>query len=166
MAIIDAILAEIDLEAKTTRRMLERVPEAKFGWKPHEKSMTLGYLAMHVAAMPGFFGHLATLDGFDAANFKPMVVPDTTAELLAVFDKSISDAKKSLAVLDDTKLMQPWTFSNQGKAMMTLPRVGLIRSILCNHLYHHRGQLSVYLRLLNIPVPPIYGPSADENPFG
>ena len=94
-----------------------------------------------------------------------MVAPDTTAELIAIFDKSIADAKKSLASLDDAKLLDPWTFSNQGKAMMTLPRIGLIRSILCNHLYHHRGQLSVYIRLLDIPVPPIYGPSADENPF-
>jgi uncharacterized damage-inducible protein DinB len=165
MPIIDSILAELDLEGKTARRVLERVPEGKFGWKPHAKSMTLGYLAMHLATIPGFFGRLATLDGFDAANFAPPVIPDTTAALVAVFDTSMADARKFLSTLDDGKLMAPWTFSRSGTTLMTLPRIGLIRSILCNHFYHHRGQLSVYLRLLDIPVPSIYGPSADENPF-
>jgi uncharacterized damage-inducible protein DinB len=165
MPIIDSILAELDTESKSTRRVLERIPESKFGWKPHEKSMTLGYLAMHVATIPGFFGKLATQDGFDAANFTPMAVPATTAELVAAFDSSMADARKFLSSLEDAKLMAPWTFSHGGKTLMTLPRIGLIRGILCSHLYHHRGQLSVYLRLLDIPVPSIYGPSADENPF-
>jgi uncharacterized damage-inducible protein DinB len=109
--------------------------------------------------------HLATQDGFDAANFTPLAVPNTTAELVAVFDASMADARRFLSSLDDSNLMAPWTFSNGGKTLMTLPRIGLIRSILCNHFYHHRGQLSVYLGLLEIPVPSIYGPSADENPF-
>jgi uncharacterized damage-inducible protein DinB len=165
MPIIDSILAELDLEAKVTRRMLERLPESRFGWKPHDKSMTLGYLAVHTATIPGSFGRLATLDGYDTASFTPLAVPNTTAELVAIFDTSMADARKFLSSLDDGKLMAPWTFSDRGKALMTLPRIGLIRSILCNHFYHHRGQLSVYLRLLDIPVPSIYGPSADENPF-
>jgi len=165
MPIIDSILAELEMESNTTRRVLERVPEGKFGWKPHDKSMTLGYLATHVATIPGSFAELATQDGFDAANFTPLAVPNTTAELIAVFDKSLADAKQCLSSLDDAKLMAPWTFSKGGKVLMTFPRIGLIRNILCNHLYHHRGQLSVYLRLLDVPVPSIYGPSADENPF-
>jgi uncharacterized damage-inducible protein DinB len=165
MSIIDSILAELDLEAQCTRRVLERIPESKFGWKPHDKSMTLGYLAMHTATIPGFFGRLATQDGYDTANFKPLEVPNTTAELVAVFDTSMADAKYFLSTMDDSKLMDPWTFSKEGKSLITLPRIGLIRSILCNHFYHHRGQLSVYIRLLDIQVPSIYGPSADENPF-
>jgi uncharacterized damage-inducible protein DinB len=165
MPIIDSILAELDQEAISTRRVLERLPEGKFGWKPHDKSMTLGNLAVHTATIPGAFAQMATLDGFDAANFKPREIPATTAELVAIFDASMADAKRHLSTLDDSKLMAPWTFSNGSKTLMTLPRIGLIRSILCNHFYHHRGQLSVYLRLLDIPVPSIYGPSADENPF-
>jgi uncharacterized damage-inducible protein DinB len=165
MPIIDSILAELETESKATRRMLERIPENRLGWKPHEKSMTLGFLAMHVASMPGYFSRLVALDGFDVTNFTPLKVPDTAGELVAIFDTSMADARKFLSSLDDAKLMAPWTFSNAGKTMMTLPRIGLIRSMLCNHYYHHRGQLSVYLRLLDIPVPSIYGPSADENPF-
>jgi uncharacterized damage-inducible protein DinB len=165
MPIIDSILEELDQEAKSTRRLLERIPESKFGWKPHEKSMTLGDLAMHVATIPGFFGRLATQDGFDAANFRPMAVPGTTPELVAIFDAGMADAKKHLSSLGDDKLMAPWSFMNGGKVLVTLPRISLIRSLLCNHYYHHRGQLSVYARLLGIPVPSIYGPSADENPF-
>ncbi len=165
MPIIDSILAELDQEAKTTRRLLERLPEGKFGWKPHEKSMTLGDLALHVATIPGFFARLAIQDGYDAANFRPLTVPPTTAELVAVFDAGMADVRKHLPALGDDKLMAPWSFMNGGKTMITLPRIGLIRSILCNHYYHHRGQLSVYARLLDIPVPSIYGPSADENPF-
>ncbi len=165
MPIIDSILAELDQEAKPTRRLLERIPEGKFGWKPHEKSMTLGDLALHVATIPGFFGKVATQDSFDAANFKRRTPPKSTAELVAVFDEGMAEARKHLSTLGDKELMAPWTFFNGGKVLVTLPRVGLIRSILCNHYYHHRGQLSVYARLRDIPVPSIYGPSADENPF-
>jgi uncharacterized damage-inducible protein DinB len=165
VSIIDSILAELNQEANSARRLLERAPESKFGWKPHDKSMTLGNLAVHVATIPGLFGRLATQDGFDAANFKPMPVPNTTAELVGIFDASMADAKKYLSTLDDSMLMAPWSFKNGEKTIMTLPRIGLIRSILCNHFYHHRGQLSVYFRLLDVPIPSIYGPSADENPF-
>ncbi len=165
MPIIDSILAELDQEAKATRRLLERMPEGKFGWKPHEKSMTLGDLALHVATIPGFFGKVAIQDSFDAANFKRVTPPQTTAELVAIFDDGMAEARKHLSTLGDEALMAPWTFFNGGKALVTLPRIGLIRGILCNHYYHHRGQLSVYARLLDIPVPSIYGPSADENPF-
>lgn len=165
MPIVDSILAELDQEAKSTRRLLERLPESQFGWKPHEKSMNLGTLALHVASIPGIFGKLALEDGFDAANFKPTPVPGTTAELVDIFDANMADAKKNLATLDDVKLMAPWSFTNEGKVLLTVPRIGLIRSILCNHWYHHRGQLTVYARLLGVPLPSIYGPSADENPF-
>ena len=166
MPIIDSILMETDIENKTTRRVLERVPSDKLGWKPHAKSMSLGELAIHVATVPGGIAHLATLDGFDIVNFKMPAIPATSAEIVAAFDQSVADSKAALATLDDAKLMAPWTFSRNGTVIMTMPRIGLIRSIMCNHLYHHRGQLSVYLRLLDVPVPSIYGPSADENPFG
>ncbi len=165
MPIIDSILAELDQEAKSTRRLLERIPQSKFGWKPHDKSMTLGDLAMHVATIPGFIGSLATQEGFDVANFKPMKAPNTTAELVAIFDEGMKNARKNLSSLGDDQLMAPWSFVHGERELVTLPRIALIRSILCNHHYHHRGQLSVYARLLDVPVPSIYGPSADENPF-
>ena len=165
MPMIDPLLAELAMEAETTRRVLERVPDDKMSWKPHPKSMSLGGLAMHVATTTGGVSQMALKDGFDIAEFKPVPEARNNAELMAAFDKSIADARTALSSLDDAKLMAPWNFSNNGKVMMTFPRIGLIRQIALNHLYHHRGQLSVYLRLLDIPVPSIYGPTADENPF-
>ena len=166
MPLLDSILMELDVEAKTTRRVLDRVPSDKLGWKPHAKSMSLGQLAMHIATLPGGIARMATLDGFDVANFALPPVPDTTAEIVAAYDASVAGAKETLPTMDDATLMSSWTLSKGGQAIMTMPRISLLRTIMCNHLYHHRGQLSVYLRLLDVPVPSIYGPSADENPFG
>ena len=162
---INAIVQEFEQEAKTTRRVLERVPTDKLAWQPHAKSMSLGKLAMHIAAAPGFISTWPLKDSFEFSG-DPTPAVTSTAEILAAHDKSVADAKANLQRLGDAGLGQMWTASAGGKKLMTMPKAALVRSILLNHIYHHRGQLSVYLRLLDVPVPSIYGPSADENPFG
>ncbi|MGA9626287.1 MAG: DinB family protein [Bryobacteraceae bacterium] len=165
MPIADMLISELEREAKTTRRVLERVPDDKLTWKPHVKSMTLGRLALHVATIPGSISGMARLDSYDVANFSEPPAVESTAAILAAFDRSVAQAKADLAATDDAAMMKDWSFNMGGNPIMTVPRIGVYRSILLNHLYHHRGQLTVYLRLLDVPVPSIYGPSADENPF-
>lgn len=164
--IADSLLQELEQEAGTTRRVLERVPEDKLAWQPHEKSMTLGRLAHHVATTPGDIAGIAAVDEFDFGNFSGSKESTTSAELLAAHEASIQKAKDFLESMDDASAMATWKATMQGKDLMALPRVGVVRNIMLNHWIHHRGQLSVYLRLLDVPVPSIYGPSADENPFG
>jgi uncharacterized damage-inducible protein DinB len=158
---------EIAQEAATTRRVLERVPSDKLAWKPHPKSMSLGQLAMHVATIPGGIAKLAQVDEFELnpANFDP---PEAKSkdEILAALDGSVQAAQDYLRGVSESDAAGTWRLVSQGKELMAMPRVGLLRSIMLNHWYHHRGQLSVYLRLLEVPVPVIYGRSADENPFG
>ncbi len=165
MPIADMLISELEREAKTTRRVLERVPDDKLTWKPHVKSMTLGRLAQHVATIPGNMSGMARLDSFDVEKFSEPPALESTAAILAAFDASVAQAKADLAATGDAAMMKDWSFNMGGHPIMTVPRIGVYRSILLNHLYHHRGQLTVYLRLLNVPVPSIYGPSADENPF-
>ena len=166
MRLIDPLIMEMDREASSTRKMLERVPDGKLAWAPHPKSMTLGKLALHVATLPGWAETLKD-DGFnigvDARPIPP--IPENAAGLVAIFDKSIADAKAALNALDDARAMGLWTLSMKGKPVFSMPRVAAVRSIMLNHSVHHRGQLSVYLRLLDVPIPGMYGPSADENPF-
>ena len=164
MRIIDTILMELEQEAQTTRKLLERVPGDKLGWRPHARSWSLGQLALHVVQLPAVLATMATVDAFE--------VPQATQEearscqqLLDASDQGLATAKDILTKMDDKRLMEPWHVQLRGKTVMTFPRLGLLRTFLLNHYYHHRGQLSVYLRLLDIPVPSIYGPSADENPF-
>jgi uncharacterized damage-inducible protein DinB len=165
MAIKDALLPEYDHELATTRRLLERVPDAELGWRPHVKSFTLGELAGHVANIPFWCTttvqttvlDLDTLG--DAAKIK---APESTAAMLAAFDKSVAEARNALAGCGDSEMMAPWTLKAGGQEIFTLPKVAAIRSFVMNHLIHHRGQLSVYLRLKDVPLPPIYGPTADE----
>jgi len=165
MAIVDAIVMEMEQEAKTTRRVLERIPDDKLGWKPHAKSMTLGQLAMHIAGGQKQIAKMANEDVWEVGNF---TVPEAKNrnELLETLEEGTGSAKEALRKMDDAKLMSTWTLKKNGKTIMAVPRIGLIRSVMMNHFYHHRGQLSVYLRMLDVPVPSIYGPSADENPFG
>ena len=163
MPLADMFIRELELEAKTTRRVLERVPDGKLTWKPHVKSMSLRQLAQHVATIPGSVSGMARLDSFDVEKFTEPPALEGTAAILAAFDASV--AQTNLAATDDAAMMKNWSFNMGGKPIMTIPRIGVYRSILLNHLYHHRGQLTVYLRLLDVPVPSIYGPSADENPF-
>ena len=164
MAIVDSILMEMDQEAKTTQRVFERIPEDKLAWKPHAKSYSLGQLALHIARGQGFLADAVSKDTFEIGS---MVQPEpqNKKEILDTFAQSTAHAKETLAKLDDARMMATWTATRGGKVLMSTPRIGFIRAIVLNHFYHHRGQLSVYLRLLDVPVPSIYGPSADENPF-
>jgi uncharacterized damage-inducible protein DinB len=164
MRIADSILMELDQEAQTTKRVLDRIPEDKLGWKPHPKSFSLGQLALHIAAAPGSIAEAVVPDTMEVPNFaRPE--PKCRQEVLDAFSKSLESAKDTLRKMDDAQLLSTWSLTRNGKVLMSVPKVGFIRSIMMNHIYHHRGQLSLYLRLLNVPVPSIYGPSADENPF-
>lgn len=161
-----ALANELEREAGSTRRLLERVPADRLDWQPHPKSMTLGQLALHLASIPGNISRLAGLDGFDAstANFTPASPPDAEA-LLATLESSLADARSFLGGLDEEAAAAPWRLSAGEREVFTLPRAEVVRTLMLNHWYHHRGQLAVYLRLLDVPVPVVYGRSADENPF-
>jgi uncharacterized damage-inducible protein DinB len=164
---IAAILGELEAENATTRRVLERVPNDKLSWKPHPKSMSLGELALHVASSPGYIAEnwacKETVD-FGAGGGKTPV-PTSTEEILAAHEESVNKTKNALAQIGDAGLGQQWTATMNGATVFNMPKGALVRAIVLNHTYHHRGQLSVYLRLLDVPVPSIYGPSADESPF-
>ena len=153
-------------EAKATRRVLERVPADKLDWQPHPKSMKLGQLALHVANLPGAFARMGRLDSFDTsqAKFNPPM-PQSVDELVPTLESGVADARAFLSELDDQSALATWRFLRGEQELMSLPRIGLVRTLMFNHMYHHRGQLVVYLRLLDVPVPSVYGPSADENPF-
>ncbi len=165
MRMVDPILAELDQEAATTKRVLERVPNDKLTWKPHGKSMSLGQLALHVATTPGQVASFVSKSEYELQDFGNFPAATSASELLPALEQSIASAKEVLNGLDDQIAMSTFTLIVNGKEVLAVPRIGVVRSIMLNHWYHHRGQLSVYLRLLNIPVPSIYGPSADENPF-
>ncbi len=162
---IDPILQEFEAECGITRRVLERVPDGRLDWKPHARSMSLGGLAMHLATIPGGIAKIALEGGFDLAGARPPVVPGSKAEILAVFEEGIRTARQCLDRMDDRTAMETFRLTKGGKEVLSVPRIGVVRTILLNHSCHHRGQLSVYLRLLDVPVPSIYGPSADEDPF-
>ena len=158
-----AFLGELTHEAETTRKILERVPADKFGYKPHEKSMTMGRLAVHVAEMIDWITETCTKDGIDFStmDFTPYD-PKSTDDLLAYFDKNLAKANESLTATTDAQMMETWTMRNGEQIYMALSKIQTLRGMVFNHIWHHRGQLSVYLRLNDIPVPSIYGPSADE----
>jgi uncharacterized damage-inducible protein DinB len=166
MKISETLLPEFDQEMANTRKVLERVPSAKFSWKPHPKSFEFGALAAHLANMPDWAGLTMQNDSFDYAppGAPPYETPkfSSTEQLLAAFDQSVAQARSALAAADDGTYLAPWTLMAGGQAMMTMPRVVVIRSFVMNHTIHHRAQLGVYLRLNDIPVPGSYGPSADE----
>ena len=164
---LEPMFNEFQQEAATTRRVLERVPAGQLAWKPHPKSMTLGQLAMHVATIPGGIVKLAQQEEFDAAsgNFVPPQPKDVN-EVVTALEESVKAATSYIGGLSEPVAQANWSLTSNGKKLFTVPRVGLLRSVMLNHWYHHRGQLSVYLRMLDVPLPSIYGPSADENPFG
>ena len=162
MALNIALLKELEHEAAKTRKMLERVPMEKADWKPHEKSYSLGSLAIHIARLPSWVERVNTSDEFDVAKGVLPKLPGNSEELLTFFDTNIAAATRNLQGATDELLMKPWTFRNGERIIFTAPKVSVIRNMGLNHIYHHRGQLSVYLRLLNIPVPGMFGPSADE----
>ncbi|MEI9812830.1 MAG: DinB family protein [Acidobacteriota bacterium] len=165
MALAQTLLAELEQEAGITRPFLERLPADKLTWRPHPKSMTLGQLALHVAGIPGGISRMAQGDQVPAPDFtRPNPQPGSCDEVLTAFDRSIATAREMLPRLDDAAMARDWSAMLGDEPMLTLPRAAMLRGLLLNHWYQHRGQLSVYLRLLDVPVPSTYGPSADELP--
>jgi uncharacterized damage-inducible protein DinB len=165
MALIEGMLQELEQEAQTTRRVLERVPDNQLAWRPHEKARTLGELALHVAMVPGGVAELVASQSMAQAPQFTDPSPKSASELIPTLDESIAKAKRVLGDMDDAALMATWRLMRGERELFAVPRVAMLRSIMLNHWYHHRGQLTVYLRELGIPIPSIYGPSADENPF-
>jgi uncharacterized damage-inducible protein DinB len=165
MALIDGMLRELEEEAYTTRRVLERVPDNQLTWRPHEKARTLGELALHVARVPGGVANLAASPSPAQAPQLTDLRPNSASELIPALDQSIARAKKILGDMDDDSLMATWRIMQGERELLAIPRAAFLRSTMLNHWYHHRGQLTTYLRALGVSVPSIYGPSADENPF-
>lgn len=165
MAIAESILPEFDHETATTRTLLERVPADKADWKPHAKSMSLGQLAMHIANLPVWASIALERKEFDTSppgggrvTSPPL---ESASHLLQTYDDHVSAARALLARTTDAEFMVQWTLKTGGKSMFSMPRIAVFRSFVLNHAVHHRGQLSVYLRLLDVPIPNIYGPTAD-----
>ncbi|GAA4312174.1 DinB family protein [Compostibacter hankyongensis] len=154
---------ELNSEARASRKCLESIPESLFDWKPHEKSMTMGYLALLVAEIPKWIAHMAKKPDLDLATFEHFR-PKTTAELVSHFEENMREAENALQDISNEEIMAPFSLKSQGQVLYTSPKKENIFSSI-NHLVHHRGQLTVYMRLNNIPVPSIYGPSADDRSF-
>ncbi len=166
MGISQTLLPEYDIEMATTRKLLERVPEDRFSWQPHQKSMSLGRLATHIAELPGLGHRVVTQESVNMAppggeGYKPRTL-ETRQEVLDLFDKNVAKAREAIEGTEDPAYSQPWSLLRGEQTIFTFPRAAVLRSMLFSHIIHHRGQLSVYLRLNDIPVPSIYGPSADE----
>lgn len=163
--IATALLAEFEHELNTTRRFLERVPENQLTWRPHEKSLTVGQLAFHIASIPQGVLRLSQPDESNAPDFKKgPPQPATLAEVLTSLEQSAEFVRQTLPTVDDARMLATFRVVQNGKHLLSLPRATFLRSIMFNHLYHHRGQLGVYLRLLGVDVPSSYGPSGDEAP--
>ena len=165
MAMSEALLPEFDEEMKNTRKMLERIPDDKFDYKPHEKSMPLGRLASHVAELPGWAAHTMQTDVLEIQAGQQPYIAKSRQQLLEDFDKNVADGRKLIAAATDADFAKIWTFKYGGQTLFSMPRTAVIRSVVMNHMIHHRAQLSVYLRLNEIEVPGMYGPSADEMKF-
>ncbi len=165
MGAAEGLLKEFDLEMASTRKTLERIPEDKVAWKPHEKSMGLGRLAGHLAELPGFGLRMMQSDSFDLANRAPgqkPTVAESQKHVVELFDKNVSQLRAAIAATSDADLQKNWTLAAGDKKIYDGPRIGALRRMMMNHMIHHRAQLGVYLRLNDVPVPSVYGPSADE----
>ena len=166
MSISASLLPEFDQEMANTRKALERIPDDKFDWKPHEKSGAMGWLANHLANLPSWTVFTINQDSLDLAppGAEPFKVEPKKSrrEVLEDFDKNVAAARAAITAASDEELFNPWTLLKGGVTLMTLPKIAVLRSFVMNHIIHHRGQFTVYLRLNDIPVPSIYGPSADE----
>jgi uncharacterized damage-inducible protein DinB len=163
MRLIDPILQELEREALSTLKMLERLPAEQLDWRPHPKSKSLGDLAWHLATIPKRIATIVQGPSFDVSTSPPAPRPDSAAAIVNAFRSNVDEAKGLLAALDDDALREKFTMLRDGRELISLPRIGFVRTILLNHSYHHRGQLSVYLRLLDVPLPPVYGNTADES---
>jgi uncharacterized damage-inducible protein DinB len=166
MALNQALLPEFDMEMAGTRKSLERVPDDKFDWKPHAKSMTVRQLTTHLALFPSWIIDLLEKTSFDyapvgAPPYQPPAV-NSRKELLEIFDRDVAKAREGLKSASDAQLMGTWSLLAGGKTIFSMPRIAALRGMVMNHMIHHRAQLGVYLRLNDIPVPALYGPSADE----
>ena len=166
MSISQTLLPEYDQEMTNTRKLLECVPEGKWDWKPHDKSMPLGRLAGHVAELPNWALNTIRRSSLDltppgGSGFQPYI-PGSRKELLETFDKNVSEAREAIAGASDEHLHQIWSLQFRGKTVLSMPRAAVLRSVVMNHLIHHRAQLGVYLRLNDVAIPGMYGPSADE----
>lgn len=164
MPLIDALLPEFDREMGLTRRALERVPDGQFAWRPHPTSVTLGRLSEHLAEMPMWATMTMTRGELDVAAGRPADYqsPDTRAAVLAMFDANLKAGRANLTGKTDPEFFAPWTLKAAGKEVFTMPKIAVMRNFVLNHMIHHRGQFTVYLRMLGVPVPSIYGPSGDE----
>jgi uncharacterized damage-inducible protein DinB len=163
MRLIDPVLQELERETSSTLKMLERLPDGQLDWRPHPRSKSLGDLAWHLATIPSRIASMLQASSFDVAASRPAPRPDTAAAITAAFRSNLDEARAMLAALDDDALREKFTMTRDGREMVSLPKIGVIRTVLLNHSYHHRGQLSVYLRLLDVPLPPVYGSTADES---
>lgn len=163
MSLLDPIIAELQHEAATTRKLFERIPDEQFDWQPHQKSMSVKNLTNHLAQIYNWCGYIVNQDELDIATAQfERKMAGATQELLALFDENVANAVELLKQQDEQHVLKTWTFRNGEQIIFALPRMSVIRTMVLNHGIHHRGQLSVYLRLLNIPLPSIYGPTADE----
>jgi uncharacterized damage-inducible protein DinB len=166
MSIAEGLLGEFDMEMAQTRRMLDRLPEDKMDWTPDPKSMPMGRLAAHVAEMPGWAALTLSTDQLDFATGAYQPANATTrAEAIAILDKNASAARAAIAAASDADFMKPWTLRAGDQVFFTMPKIAVIRGMVMNHTIHHRGQLTVYYRMTGVPVPGLYGPSADEPEF-
>lgn len=163
MALNQVLIAELQQEAANTHKMLERVPAEHMNWQPHEKSMSLTRLATHIAELPGWITMTLNTNELDLGtmDYKPTLA-ETSDDLVATHNKSVAGAEEALNSATDEQLAAPWTLRKGDHVMFTLPKAAVIRSMVMNHMIHHRGQLSVFLRLLDVPLPGIYGPTRDE----
>ncbi len=166
LRLAEILLAEFDRETALTRRLIERTPADCLDWRPHPKSMTLGRLVTHLAELAGWGASVLTSEGFDLVGAAASDRAESTmADVLALFDTNVRAARRGLLDRTDGELLAPWTLKRDGQDVFTVPRLMAVRTVLFQHAAHHRGQLSVYLRLLDVPLPPLYGPTADEGAF-
>lgn len=161
MKLSEPLIAELQYESVSTRKMLERVPQEMLAWKPHPKSRSLGEVAVHIAHLPGIFIASMFLDEVDKNHYSTSPI-NSVSDIVALFDKNVRDALTVLRTLSDERMMALWRYRYGEKIIFEMPRLAVIRGMGFGHLIHHRGQLSVYLRLLDVPLPPVYGQTADE----
>ena len=164
MRFVDILLVEFDREAGLTQQVLERLPADRFDWQPHPRSRSLAQLALHLAELPRWGAAVAAGAEFDLDQIPaiPATTPSSVAALVALFTTNVGEARRAVSSRTDAELLAPWTLRRGGEEVFTVPRMMAIRTVLLQHATHHRGQLTVYLRLLDVPLPPLYGPTADE----
>lgn len=163
MRLIDPILQELERESKSTIKLFERLPDGKLDWRPHPKSKSLGDLAWHLATIPKRIATMLEAASFDVSGARPAARPDSSAAIIDAFRSNLDETRAMLSAMDDDALRERFTMIREGREIIAMPKIGFIRTVMLNHSYHHRGQLTVYLRLLDVPLPPVYGNTADEN---